>query len=300
MTQSRRIFYSHFSLLTGTAIAIMGYLVNQLGTSLAVEEIGTWRFLYLLIMATLLMIVQKKSFTTTVLWMHVTRSCLGVFGVLSFFYLLQHISLSSTMALRYTAGMFTGFLCLVFNPQLQKKRVWPFLLFLVVNFTGAMLTIQPHLSHQWGWLTIGILSGFAAGTAYFLIVQIGRHHEPDARILFYFSLGSLIICLLLCTISGHLFSLFALSLHQFYLVSGIGLLTIIAQIGLTLAYSHGLALLSSAYLYIQVIIAAAMDVFVLHHPISAISIVGILLIMASGIAQNVLTHRTARISTEER
>ena len=56
-----------------------------------------------------------------------------------------------------------------------------------------MLVLRPTIEHdQWGHGLAGLLSGLVSAAGYLQVVTLGRLGEPESRIVFYFSIGSIV------------------------------------------------------------------------------------------------------------
>ena len=56
------------------------------------------------------------------------------------------------------------------------------------------LVLRPTIDQQQLWFGLaGLLSGMLAALAYLQVTALGRAGEPEERIVFYFSIGGLIV-----------------------------------------------------------------------------------------------------------
>ncbi|MEP7283008.1 MAG: EamA/RhaT family transporter, partial [Rubrivivax sp.] len=110
----------------------------------------------------------------------------------------------------------------------------------------------------------------------------------DYRIVFYFSLGGVLV--------GFVLSLVTSGLHAHGLVGAalllaIGLLATVAQLMMTRAYAIGHPLSNAALQYTGIVFAYAWGALVFGDEITAFALAGIALIVAAGLAATLLRAR---------
>ena len=124
----------------------------------------------------------------------------------------------------------------------------------------------------------GVVSGVFSAVAYMQVKELGAAGEPDWRIVFYFSLGGVLLGLGWVAVEG----MHALTWHGTALMLGIGLAALIAQTALTRAFSLGNTLVTANLQYSGVIFATLISMLVWDDWPALAGWIGMLLIVASG------------------
>ena len=63
----------------------------------------------------------------------------------------------------------------------------------LLGFAGVAMVLRPTMEHDQLWPgLIGLLSGMLAAMAYLQVTALGRAGEPEYRVVFYFSIGSMV------------------------------------------------------------------------------------------------------------
>jgi S-adenosylmethionine uptake transporter len=117
--------------------------------------------------------------------------------------------------------------------------------------------------------------------AYLQVTALGRAGEPDYRVVFYFSLGGVVAGALTATFTG---GLHAHSPGGLLLLAAVGLLATAAQLMMTRAYSTGRTLVNASLQYLGIGWAFVFGVIWFDDPVTLLALVGMLLIVAAGIA----------------
>ena len=123
------------------------------------------------------------------------------------------------------------------------------------------------------------MSGFGAGLAYLFMAQLGKVNEPDTRVVFYFTLLSSICAGLLMLLEDTNSEIF----QHWWLLLGLGVSATIAQLALTKAYRVGNTLKNAGLSYLTILFSSILGLIVFSETLDVLSLVGILLIIISGI-----------------
>jgi drug/metabolite transporter (DMT)-like permease len=226
----------------------------------------------------ILIIVNKKiSLKTNFKKLHFYRSFVGFLSLLAFFYAISHLPLSTAISLNYTSPLFVALLIPFF---IQKNPSFKVCCLLLVGFFGAFLILKPTLTGNSAFAGfIGLLSGFGAGLAYLFMAQLGKVNEPDTRVIFYFTLLSSICAGLLMLLEDTNLEIF----QHWWLLLGLGVSATIAQLALTKAYRVGNTLKNAGLSYLTILFSSILGLIVFSETLDVLSLVGILLIIISGI-----------------
>ena len=143
-----------------------------------------------------------------------------------------------------------------------------------------MVLLRPTFAagQEWAGL-IGLAAGLCAGWAYLQVRELAQLGEPGWRVVFYFSLVATLISAALATWDGWQ----PLSWQSAPYVLGIGATATIAQLCLTRAYKVGRKLVVAALSYLTVVFSTLVGVWWLGDAIHWQEVVGMGIIIASGI-----------------
>ena len=257
--------------------AFMGMFVKLGSPYFSEIELVFYRSFISLIFIILIIVNKKISLKTNFKKLHFYRSFVGFLSLLAFFYAISHLPLSTAISLNYTSPLFVALLITFF---LNKKPSFYVCCLLLIGFFGAFLILKPTLIGNSAFAGfIGLLSGFGAGLAYLFMAQLGKVNEPDTRVVFYFTLLSSICAGLLMLLEDTNSEIF----HHWWLLLGLGVSATIAQLALTKAYRVGNTLKNAGLSYLTILFSSTLGLIVFSETLDVLSLVGILLIIISGI-----------------
>ena len=257
--------------------AFMGMFVKLGSPYFSEIELVFYRSFISLILIILIIVNKKISLKTNFKKLHFYRSFVGFLSLLAFFYAISHLPLSTAISLNYTSPLFVALLITFF---LNKKPSFYVCCLLLIGFFGAFLILKPTLIGNSAFAGfIGLLSGFGAGLAYLFMAQLGKVNEPDTRVVFYFTLLSSICAGLLMLLEDTNSEIF----QHWWLLLGLGVSATIAQLALTKAYRVGNTLKNAGLSYLTILFSSILGLIVFSETLDVLSLVGILLIIISGI-----------------
>jgi drug/metabolite transporter (DMT)-like permease len=257
--------------------AFMGMFVKLGSPYFSEIELVFYRSFISLIFIILIIVNKKISLKTNFKKLHFYRSFVGFLSLLAFFYAISHLPLSTAISLNYTSPLFVALLITFF---LNKKPSFYVCCLLLIGFFGAFLILKPTLIGNSAFAGfIGLLSGFGAGLAYLFMAQLGKVNEPDTRVVFYFTLLSSICAGLLMLLEDTNSEIF----QHWWLLLGLGVSATIAQLALTKAYRVGNTLKNAGLSYLTILFSSILGLIVFSETLDVLSLVGILLIIISGI-----------------
>ncbi|QOR35237.1 DMT family transporter [Clostridium sp. 'deep sea'] len=204
-----------------------------------------------------------------------SRSLLGVGGVVFYFYAINNLIMADAAMLNKLSPFFvTIFAYLFLKEKLNKIQVPS----LIIVFIGALLIIKPEFSFEVLPALSGLLSAICAGAAYTL-VRLLKNKENPSTIIFYFSFVSVIAMIPLTIMNFEM----PVGIQWLYLI-GTGVFAAIGQYGLTFAYKLAPASEVSIYNYMSIIFAAIMGFFMWREVPDLLSVIGGLLIIVVAVA----------------
>ena len=257
--------------------ALMGTFVKLGGENFNSTELVFYRSLISLFIIIGIMRINKISYSSNYLKLHMTRSSIGFVSLLFFFYAINHLPLSTAISLNYTSPLFLGLLMpLILN---RKIKTWLFLIVLI-GFIGVFFILKPTFENQNYFAgLIGLISGLGAAIAYLYVTRLGQLKEPDFRTIFYFTLIST-ICSAIMMFFGEIHKI---DYKYILILLGLGISATIAQIAITKAYRVGNTLGNAGLSYLTIIFSTIIGVIWLDEFIDKQTAFGIILIIISGI-----------------
>ncbi|MBL3398384.1 DMT family transporter [Staphylococcus pasteuri] len=177
----------------------------------------------------------------------ISRSALGLIGVLFNIYAIDHMVLSDADTLMKLNPFWTILFSLIFlNEKIRKYQITA----MVVAILGMLLIVKPKFSSSIIPSLVGLFSGIFAASAYTCVRALSTREAPYT-IVFYFSLFSVIVL-----IPFTIFTYEPMSNLQLLYLFGAGLSAAVGQIGITLAYSFAAAKDISIFTYASIIFTA--------------------------------------------
>lgn len=222
---------------------------------------------------------QRGGTLATPQWRgHLWRGVSGSIALLLFFYCITVLPLATAVTLNYTSPLFlTVLIMLVFKERFHAALV----IAIALGFVGMVLLLHPTFErNQIIPGLLGLISGFFAGIAMLNVRELGRSGEPEWRVVFYFSLISTLISGTIM-LSG---TIHPPTLHNLPILLAVGSSATFAQLALTRAYRTGKTLVAGSLSYSAVVFATLFGILLWGETLSLSSWIGMLLIIASGIA----------------
>ncbi|MCD8914137.1 DMT family transporter [Staphylococcus simulans] len=183
----------------------------------------------------------------------ISRSTLGLIGVLLNIYAIDHMLLSDADTLMKLNPFWTILLSLIFlHEKVRKYQITAML----VAIVGMLFVVQPQFSSEMIPAIAGLFSGIFAASAYTCVRALSTREAPYT-IVFYFSFFSIV-----ALIPFVLFTYQPMSGLQIIYLVGAGLSAAVGQIGITLAYSFAPAKDISIFTYASIIFTALMGIVI--------------------------------------
>jgi S-adenosylmethionine uptake transporter len=233
---------------------------------------------------------RGPSLRTRVPGQHALRSFTGVVALCLWFYALGRLDLASAMTLNYTSSLWLAvFLLGAVALSRDKPAETGLAIVAVVGFVGVVLVLHPTIAQdQWRQGIAGLLSGVVSATGYLQVASLARAGEPESRIVFYFSIGSIVGGALLGSFSGW----HAIDWQGGGALLAVGLLATVAQVLLTRAYAHGRTLVNASLQYLGIGFSFGFGVLLFDERVTWPAMAGMLLIVAAGVGATALRTRT--------
>jgi len=275
--------------------ATMGVCVKLASATYAAGEIAFYRGLVGIVIACGFVGLRGGSLRTTLPAMHFWRSAVGVTSLILWFHAFAGLPLATAMTLNYMSSVWMALFLIGGAVLLGSARVDGRLVAAVlVGFVGVALVLRPTIADEQLWHGLaGLVSGMLAALAYLQVTALGRAGEPEVRIVFYFSLGTVVAgaaTMVWTGVSAHTAGGLALLL-------AIGVLATVAQLMLTRAYAIGRALSNASLQYLGIVFATAYGVLLFGDALTWSALAGMALIAGAGLAATLLRTRSGPADT---
>ncbi|MBA8779087.1 DMT family transporter [Staphylococcus schleiferi subsp. coagulans] len=202
----------------------------------------------------------------------ITRSILGLTGVLLNIYAIDHMVLSDADILMKLNPFWTILLSLIFLKEyIQKYQITAML----VAIVGMLFVVKPEFSSEILPALTGLLSGVFAASAYTAVRALSTREAPYT-IVFYFSFFSVIALLPFVTFTYEPMS----RIQIIYLVLA-GLSAAVGQIGITVAYSYAPAKDISIFTYASIIFTALIGFVLFKEVPDFYAVIGYIIILGA-------------------
>ena len=284
-------------LVASFLFATMGVCVKLASAHYAPGEIVFYRGLIGALTLAGLTRWRGGSLRTAVPAMHFWRSLSGVGALGLWFYAIAHLPLATAVTLNYMSSVWMALFLIGGAVMLggAGTRIDSRLVVTVlVGFAGVAMVLRPTVEHDRLWPgLVGLLSGMLAALAYLQVTALGRAGEPEYRVVFYFSLGS---------VAAGLATMLADTAHPhtptglLWLVA-VGVLATVAQMMMTRAYSIGRTLVNASLQYLGIAFSFVYGVLVFGDAVRPLALGGMVLIVAAGLAATGLRSRTPAADT---
>jgi len=270
--------------------AVMGVCVKLASARYGSGEIVFYRGLVGALFITGLVFWRGGSLRTRHATMHLGRSLSGVCALVLWFYAIGQLPLATAITLNYMSSIWMalfliGGAVLVGSSQQIDLRL---VLAVLTGFGGVALVLQPTLTReQWPGALAGLISGMMSAMAYLQVTALGRVGEPEYRVVFYFSLGSVVAGAALA-LTGDFHGHTPAGLG---LLVATGVLATTAQILMTRAYAIGRALSNASLQYLGIAWSFLFGVMIFGDAVTVVALAGMVLIVAAGLTATLLRSR---------
>ncbi|CAD5373868.1 EamA domain-containing protein [Rubrivivax sp. A210] len=279
-------------LMVGASLlfALMGVCVKLASSRYGAGEIVLYRSLIGLVLMLALLRWRGIAWRTPVPAMHFWRAASGTTALCLWFYAIGGLPLATAMTLNYLSPVWIALFLIGGATLLGQGGVDGRLVSAVLaGFAGVALILRPTLAQDQLWFgLVGLLSGMLAAVAYLQVSALGRAGEPTERVVLYFSASGTVAgtAIVVATGGGHAHTAGGLAL-----LLAIGALATVAQWMMTAAYARGAALGVAALQYLGILFSFGFGVLIFDDPVTAMSVAGMLLIVAAGVAATLLRGR---------
>ena len=277
-----------YMLLASLMFAFMGAFAKLASQSLPSLEVVFFRNVAGVVL--ILLAVWKKPFThkggKPLLLLF--RGTMGFLALLTFFYLIAHISLGDAMTWSKTSPIFTAVFAFLFLGERMTKKAW---LAVFIGFVGIVFITKPTGLTLSKYDLLGVFSGIGAALAYTSIRELKKYYDTRAIVLSFVGVGTIgpvILFLLSPYINApeldFMFARFVMpqGIVWFYVI-GMGIIATISQLLMTKAYSATKAGIVGAVSYTNILFSIIVGTLLGDPLPDIITTTGIVLIVFAGI-----------------
>lgn len=220
---------------------------------------------------------------------HIIRSLAGTGAILAGIYSMIHLNLGLAMTLNFTAPLFLGVGVVGFSLFRHQSINWGLIASLVTGFLGVVILLGPTIGpHEYFAAGVGLFAGLCTATASGIVKRLGVMMEPEPRIIFYLvSMGA---------VAGTVGVIFTGGFTAWTWTSALYILALclcanLGQLCLTRAFSRGNLVLSSSLQYSVILFSTILGEILFSEPVTLPVVVGMLIIVASGIFASYLVRK---------
>jgi drug/metabolite transporter (DMT)-like permease len=291
-TQGPRVSPVLLMVLATLLFAAMGVCVKFASSLYATGEIVLYRGLVGALSMAGLVRLQGGTLRTSAPAMHLWRSVVGVSALGLWFYAIGGLPLATAMTLNYMSSVWMALFLIGGAIMLGRSAIDGRLIATVlIGFVGVALILRPTIEQDQLWHgLLGLLSGMLAAMAYLQVTALGRVGEPESRVVFYFSLGSVVAGLLSLPFGGWQTEHTDFGLAM---LLAVGVFATAAQLLMTRAFATGRPLVNASLQYLGIAYAFVFGVMLFDDPVTPMAVAGMVLVIGAGVAATRLRSRAA-------
>ncbi|RJG15361.1 DMT family transporter [Massilia cavernae] len=287
---------SLWMLFASFMFAAMGVAVKLASELYSTSEIVMYRGLVGTIMLLIFVHQQGGTLRTAFPKEHLWRGFVGVVSLWLWFYAIDALPLATAVTLNYLAPIWIALYLALMGWLRGRHHVeWPMLVAVGASFIGVVLALQPAAeSNQWLGGVMGIASSVISAMAYMQVRRLGQMGEPEFRVVFYFSLMTVVFGMV-GTLAPGSDGEPSLHPHSWYgaaLLLAVGVSATIAQIAMTRAYRVGKVLVVANLQYTGIVFSSLWGVALWGDVFDWHVWLGMGVILASGIAATFYNTRS--------
>lgn len=260
-------------IISSLGFSLMAVFVKYSGDLPTVQKVFFRNFISMLMALAFVVYYKEKFFGHREnQLLLITRSSLGVIGVLLNFFVIDRMILSDADILNKLSPFFTIILCAVFLKEYVRRFQ---VISIIIAFAGALFIIKPSMSSDTAYALIGVAGALFAAGAYTVLRVLGSR-EKFYTTVFYFSFFSCAVLL-----PFFLWQFEPMSTVQFWTLVLSGVFAAVGQFGLTIAYSYAPAKEISIFFYSTILFTAIFSIVVFGNIPDTLSIIGYIIIFAA-------------------
>ncbi len=277
-----------YMLLASLLFAFMGAMAKELSDSMSSVEVVFFRNVFGVLFILISIYKSPLKQLGGKFWLLIFRGVAGFVALLFFFYNISQISLGEAMTFSKTSTIFTAVLAYIFLHEKLGIKGWfgVFIGFIgilfITEFDGSSLEKSDYL---------GIFSGVGAALAYTSVRELRKFYDIRAIVLSFMSVGTIAPMILM--IIGSFYSnpnldfmlgtFIMPKIDDWIYIILLGIFSTYAQIYMTKAYSFAKAGIIGTISYSNIVFSIILGLFLGDAFPSLTIILGIVLIVISGL-----------------
>lgn len=277
-----------YMLIASFLFALMGITAKELSENLSTIEVVFFRNIFGVIFIIISIYNSPLKQIGGKFWLLIFRGTAGFAALLFFFYNIANIPLGEAMTFSKTSTIFTALLAYFFLKEHIGIKGW---IGVFIGFIGILLIAEFDGSTLKKTDYLGILSGVGAAFAYTAIRELRKYYDSRAIVLSFMAVGT--VFPLIFMIISEFYSnpnldfmlgkfVFPNNTEWLY-IALLGVFSTYAQIYMTKAYSSAKAGIIGTVSYSNIIFSIILGLFMGDSFPSFIIVLGIILIIISGI-----------------
>lgn len=275
-------------LVAGFVLTGMGAMVKHLGRDIPPVQMVFFRSLVAVsVIAPFMLRSGWAGFRTKRPGLHLFRTLVGTLGMFCVFYAFTHLPLAETIAIVFSRPLFAVGLAILF---LGETVGWRCITAALAGFAGVMVMVRPGSAAFDPASLFAVTAAVMAGSIAVIIKKLSAT-ESTSSIILWFSVGSAVIT----AVPAMIVWVPPAPVQWTYLIL-IGIVGAVGLAALTKGFSTGETSFVTPFDYSRLLYATALGFFIFGETPDAWSVVGALIIVASGtyIARRELALTRAR------
>jgi drug/metabolite transporter (DMT)-like permease len=267
----------------------MGAAVKLASVTYSTSELMLYRGIIGTLMMAVLVAARGGTLRTPFAFEHLWRCGVGVTSLWMWFFAIGRLPLATAVTLNYLAPVWIAAWMLLLGWWSSGKRIeWPLIAAIAMSFAGVVLVLQPALASKQllgGIMAVG--SSVLTAMAYMQVRRLGQLGEPEYRVVFYFSLASVVAGFGGAFLEQRAPGLGAFTPHSargLALLLAVGLCATVAQVAMTRAYRLGKVLVVANLQYTGIIFSSLWGMYLWDDKFDALVWFGMAVILVSGMA----------------
>ena len=264
-------------LLSCLLFATLSALVKLAASGVSLPEIVFFRTLPAAVGLAALARLRGQRIATHAWRLHALRCAVGVTTMFVGFYAVSRLPLATATTLEYTTPLFM----LAYMIVLARRRLTlRMALAMIGGFAGVVILMRPTLhTGQAVAFCAALCAAALAGVVYVLIRRLSEAGEPPWRIVLWNSLVATVVAAAMLPFAPR----GSYDARTIAALAAVGIVGLGAQLTMTRAFATGPATLLASLQYSTVAFAAMYGVLVWNDELSVGSVLGLALIVMSGI-----------------
>ena len=280
---------SFWAIAAAACFSIMAAFVKVCAADLGSFELVFYRSVFGALFIAFFVFTRGQTLKTKHFGMHVVRSFLGVLSIVLWFYALGRMQFGTCMTLIYTTPLFMALNFIILARLKSTRAPWLMTASILVGFVGIICMLKPNFNSDEFIPALVCLGVSLIDLAtYWQMKQMGQLKEPSWRIVFYFSVLGIVFAAVGTMFTG---GFHALDSKAWGGILAMGLFATLGQICTTRSYAYGNMLLSSCLGFSAIPFSAVMGILLFDDAVEAASLIGMSLILASGVTAAVTTKK---------